>query len=89
MINGKTVCTSRAMYSTSTVKMADGMDASAIMGMSRCLDRIEVKKGDKLSLTAHYDLEKHPMRTSNSGEKETVMGLGIFEFVLPVDSAYP
>jgi len=89
-INGKTACISNAMYSTGDdkVQMKDGMEASSIIGMSRCYDRVQLKAGDKLTVTGNYDISKHPMRTSNSGEKETVMGLGFYEIVVPIDADY-
>jgi hypothetical protein len=68
MINGKTVCVSNAIYgdAKNTVKMNDGMNASSIIGMSRCHERIQLNKGDKLAITGHYDTSKHQLQVLHS-----------------------
>jgi hypothetical protein len=41
--------------------MAGGHSASSITSMSACTEHIKVVKGDKLTITANYDIIKHPM----------------------------
>jgi hypothetical protein len=56
----------------------ESSDASikTISSMTTCWGPFPVKKGDTLTLSAIYDLSKHPLRTSLSGSKQAdVMGM--------------
>jgi Stress up-regulated Nod 19 len=60
-INDKVVCDSKAEYGGSgTFKGENGKDVQALSGMKECNDPVPVKKGDRLSIEAYFDLEKHP-----------------------------
>lgn len=55
-INGKQVCNSVASYGG---KEHEGQ-WKALSGMSICPDMINVKKGDNMTLSANFDIEKYP-----------------------------
>jgi hypothetical protein len=67
-LNGEQICDSRAEYKAAAVGSAssehghgggsseDGM----LSGMTGCTKPVSVKKGDKISVEAFYDVEKHP-----------------------------
>jgi Stress up-regulated Nod 19 len=60
-INGKEVCTSIADYGGPGHETeANGEILKTISGMSLCSNAIEVAKGDKLSITANFDMKAHP-----------------------------
>ena len=61
-VNGKTVCNSRALYGGDgkVGKTSDGKNWETIGDMVTCPDGVVVKKGDKISLNANYDLIAHP-----------------------------
>jgi hypothetical protein len=60
-LNGKPVCVSKALYGGEGHEgLLNGKKWESIRGMSICNDGISVKKGDKLSIAAHFDMEKHP-----------------------------
>jgi hypothetical protein len=63
LINGKLACVSKAVYAIDGQVLTDknGKTASSIVGMSPCVGPIQLKKGDKLSVTANYDRSAHPM----------------------------
>jgi hypothetical protein len=62
-INGKLACSSMAKYGgPGAVRVSkDGRKWETISAMSDCLTPIPVKKGDKIEIAAHYDIEKHPL----------------------------
>jgi hypothetical protein len=62
-INGKTACVSKAVYGIDGQILTDqnGNTASSIVGMKPCVTPIQLKKGDRLSVTANYDRSVHPM----------------------------
>jgi hypothetical protein len=61
-INDKLVCDSKALYGGPghVGKLADGKNWETISDMVTCSDGILVKKGDKVALSAHYDVVVHP-----------------------------
>jgi hypothetical protein len=65
-LNGKEICNSKAAYKGAIVSsekpMAAGHEHSGGMlsGMTECPMYTDVKKGDKISLEAFYDLDQHP-----------------------------
>lgn len=61
-VNGKSICESTATYGgkTQTAKGADGKVWDTISAMKGCRDVVSVKKGDKITIEAKFDLEKHP-----------------------------
>ena len=62
-INGKETCVSTAEYGGpgATRKGKDGTVWMTVRDMSYCPGPLKVKRGDKLSLEARYDLEAHPL----------------------------
>lgn len=61
-VNGKEVCVSKAIYGGEghTGKKANGETWTTLKEMSVCDEPIKVAKGDQLSITANFDMEKHP-----------------------------
>jgi hypothetical protein len=67
-LNGQEICDSRAEYKASAVgSLAPGhshqggnSEDGMLSGMTGCMKPINVKKGDKVSVEAFYDVEKHP-----------------------------
>jgi hypothetical protein len=61
-LNGNPVCDSRAVYSTPDSAVANGGQAKweTINAMTKCTKPIQVKKGDIVTLEAHYDFNKRP-----------------------------
>jgi hypothetical protein len=60
-VNDKVVCDSKAEYGTrGTFKADDGREIQALSGMKECNEPLSVKRGDRLSIEAYFDLEKHP-----------------------------
>jgi hypothetical protein len=61
-INGEEVCTSKAEYGGAGHEGvgADGKAYTSIRGMTTCDTPIKLKKGDKLSVAANFDMEQHP-----------------------------
>jgi hypothetical protein len=62
-LNGEIICDSRAEYRAESVAGHGGSDGGMegmISNMRECLIPVDVKKGDKLSMEAHYDMNKHP-----------------------------
>lgn len=69
-INGKSACLSKAEY---TANGGGGMGMShrkrdepvklgeTIATISKCTKPIPIKKGDKLKVSANFDLNKHPL----------------------------
>jgi hypothetical protein len=46
---------------SSSDKDANGKAFATISHMTECTDPIEIKKGDKITLSANYDLITHPL----------------------------
>jgi hypothetical protein len=75
-LNGKVACMSVAKYSatgegghghggggmggTGGMVTEQGMIGETLASISKCTDPIAIKKGDKLKVTANFDLDKHP-----------------------------
>lgn len=62
-INGKEACNSKAIYGgegRSTSDTAAGHAGETLAGQVDCPNMIKVVKGDKLAISAYYDLELHP-----------------------------
>jgi hypothetical protein len=61
-INGKTICDSKVLYGGEghITKGSDGKERGTINTTTECEKPIKVSKGDRLSMVANYDLEKHP-----------------------------
>ena len=72
-LNGKSVCQSVATYSSNgSDGMGMGMSGhkkrdepvklgETIATISKCTKPIPIKKGDKLKVSANFDLNKHPL----------------------------
>jgi len=68
-INSKFICASKAEYGTraegngghSHGKGAETSSINTISNMSTCVGPWPVKKGDTVTITAEYDLKKHPL----------------------------
>jgi len=80
-INGKTMCTSNAVYG----KGGD-IAGEKILYMSFCGQNYPIKKGDVVTLTSVYDLKTHPLRP---GAEHNAMGMadvmGMFYLTLATD----
>jgi hypothetical protein len=62
-INGKEVCRSEAEYGGEDATLAiagQSEEWKTIRHMTECEGPIPVKKGDKITLEARYDMEEHP-----------------------------
>jgi hypothetical protein len=61
--NGQLVCTSEAVYGGDhgTDKSNTGEKWETISSYTNCHDPVKIKKGDKLTMTADYDLTKHKL----------------------------
>jgi hypothetical protein len=74
-LNGEEICDSRTLYNADVVgsagqagaqshggmDMGMGMDGGMMGGVSACTNGTVVKKGDKISVEAFYDIAKHPL----------------------------
>jgi hypothetical protein len=61
-VNDKLACDSQAIYGGKghVGRTSDGKTWQTIGDMKTCPDGVLVKKGDKISMSANYDLEAHP-----------------------------
>jgi hypothetical protein len=62
-INGQQFCNSEAVYGgdkTRQSKDENGKSMATLSGQTDCPDMVPVKKGDKLSISAYFDLGIHP-----------------------------
>lgn len=85
-LNGKKVCTSKAIYGGEGGTMVvAGKKWETISEMTDCDGTIPVKTGDRLKMKALYDLDKHPLRESHGGSHGEEMGIITFSFVPTVD----
>ncbi|QDS68679.1 hypothetical protein FKW77_002226 [Venturia effusa] len=68
-INDELACDSQAIYGGKghVGKNADGKMWETIGDMKTCPGGVVVKKGDKISMTANYDLMAHPAREGGHG----------------------
>jgi hypothetical protein len=60
VINGKNVCTSKAIYAVDEAVKLEGGSWTTIKEMSACLTPIKVNKGDGVIIEADYDFDLHP-----------------------------
>lgn len=62
VLNNQTVCDSRATYGgKNAAKDHDDTLIESIEAMSACTATVPIKKGDKVKLISHYDMQKHPV----------------------------
>jgi len=78
-LNGKPICDSRTEYNAPVVgddgkagpqpggHLHGGMNDGMMSGISICMNGTDYKKGDRLSITANYDLDLHPLRKHPGG----------------------
>jgi hypothetical protein len=68
-INGKEVCNSEVLYGGEghMTPGSDGKLRPTIRTTTVCDKPIKVFKGDKLHITANYDLNEHPAREQSGG----------------------
>ena len=62
-LNGEEICNSKAEYKAAAVGHGHGAGSSddgMLSGMTGCTKPVSVKKGDKMSIEAFYDVDKHP-----------------------------
>lgn len=86
-LNGKTVCKSDQLYGRTPQYIAaggghgghkakrDGGGGAHISDAGICVNFGTIKKGDTLTVTAHYDTVKYPLMASHDGGKESIMGI--------------
>jgi hypothetical protein len=61
-INGKQVCTSKAVYGAGGEKaLVNGQTWETIAKMTECLDPIPVKAGDVIKVEGGFDTATHPL----------------------------
>ena len=61
-LNDKYICSSKAKYGSAVGQVdKNGNPWESIKEVTTCSGPIHVKSGDCLSMTAEYDLTKHPM----------------------------
>lgn len=85
-VNDRVVCESTAIYGDEgTTNTLDGKKWQTITGYTPCEQPVQIKKGDKVSMSSEYDLTKYRLRPDNAhvdGEAEA-MSLAQFQFVKP------
>jgi len=87
-LNGEEICNSKAEYKAAAVGSAasghghgaGGSDEGMLSGMTGCTKPVSVKKGDKMSVEAFYDVEKHPPRVHPGGGMSEAMALAVIIF---------
>ncbi|KAF2425340.1 hypothetical protein EJ08DRAFT_663670 [Tothia fuscella] len=84
-VNGVQKCTSKAVYGVSGAADLNGQKWETIGAYTPCLEPIEIKKGDKLTMEANYDLTKHRLRPQSTDHNEgaEAMAMAIFSFARP------
>jgi hypothetical protein len=67
-LNGKLICNAEAVYGGSKVNFhrENGENWEAISHMTPCVETIQMKKGDVLTMTTYYDTERHPIRKAHN-----------------------
>jgi hypothetical protein len=86
-LNGKVICDAQAVYGGSKVSFnrEDGEKWEAISHMTPCVEPIQMKKGDVMTMSTYYDTEKHPIRQAHghghNGEDEGE-AMGMFSLFL-------
>jgi hypothetical protein len=61
-VNGKKICTSTATYGSAGAQtIVDGKKWTTISKMSECIEPLELKKGDNITIEATYDNVAHPL----------------------------
>lgn len=82
--NGKTVCKSDQLYGRSPEYVSSGGGHGGhkkrattvhISDSGVCLNFGQLKQGDSLVVTAHYDTNKRPLMDGHDGGKEPIMGI--------------
>jgi hypothetical protein len=58
-LNGRVICDSKAIYKAEKVGKSTGGMSGMLSDMSICMESVDVKKGDVLSMEANYDMAKH------------------------------
>ncbi|KAF2435217.1 hypothetical protein EJ08DRAFT_656841 [Tothia fuscella] len=80
-INGKTICDSKAIYGGEKGTFKSGDEVwETVSGTSECHEPFKVQKGDSVTISAHYDLVKHPARKHVGGGMAEEMGIMSFNF---------
>lgn len=81
MLNGKVICNAEAVYGGSKVSFdRDGGEKwEAISEMTACVEPVEMKEADVLTMSTYYDTEAHPIRQAHGhehgGEEGEAMGM--------------
>ena len=75
-VNGKSVCSSKAEYNTSPDYISDPK-SKHISRYTPCIAIGDIKKGDKLALSAGYDFDTYPPLYDKVGQKSHVMGIAM------------
>lgn len=86
-LNGRTVCKSTQLYGRTPEYIApggghgghktkrDGGAGAHISDAGICVNFGTIKRGDTLTVTAHYDTNKYPLMNGHNGGKEAIMGI--------------
>jgi hypothetical protein len=61
ILNGKAVCESKAIYDQDKATSVNGERWETITSYEPCLGPIKTRYGDKIYISADYDLRKHKL----------------------------
>jgi hypothetical protein len=90
-VNGRNTCNSIPTYGGQKDYEAkgEGQGWETISEMSFCPQQVKLTKGDTITVTADYDIAKHPLRMNNMGNSEDVMGIAVINLAFPVGFEIP
>jgi hypothetical protein len=68
LLNGKVICNAEAVYGGSKVSFSreDGEKWDAISHMTPCIEPVQMKNGDVMTMTTYYNTELHPIRQAHN-----------------------
>ncbi|KAF1985247.1 hypothetical protein K402DRAFT_464570 [Aulographum hederae CBS 113979] len=80
--NGQEVCVANAIYGgDGTAADIDGESWETITSYTKCRDTIEVQRGDRLTMTAEYDLTKHRLRPDSQNHEMGAEAMALANFM--------
>ncbi|KAF2395827.1 hypothetical protein EJ06DRAFT_255790 [Trichodelitschia bisporula] len=81
-VNGKVACSSQAVYGgTDGGAVINGEKWETITAYTPCGDHVAIKKGDKLTMEAWYDLTAHRLRPQSTDHAESAEGMALANFI--------